>query len=143
MAVSEITDRLSPNVAPPITAPITSARSSPAASDTPSAIGETAAIVPIDVPTASDRNPATRNNPGRISAGGKAPTPSDTTASTAPICLVTMAKAPASRKIRHIRMMLESPIPASNVSMALTPLRCAIHRPSANAGRIATGACNW
>ena len=143
IAVSEISDRLSPKVAPPITAPITSARSRPEASATPSAIGVIAAMVPIELPTDSDRNPASRNTPGRISIGGSAPTPSATTASTAPILLVTIANAPASRKIRHISTMSGSAMPFSSVSCAGTPRRRANHRPSATAGRIATGARSW
>ena len=143
MVVSEMIDRLSPNIAPPRTAPSTTTRSRPEASATPSAIGTTAAIVPMDVPIASEISAASTNRPGRISPGGSAPMPSATTASTAPIALDTYANAPASRKIRHIIMMFGSPMPRSRISPAGRPRRRASRAPSASAGRIATGARSW
>ena len=88
----------------------------------------------------SDTNAATRNRPGRIRPAGKAPSPSATTASTAPMAFDTVANAPASRKIRHISMTLPSPMPCSRVCCAGTPRLRASQTPSARAGKIATGA---
>ena|SRR5699024_9860518 len=62
IVVSEIKDRLSPNMAPPTTAPTQEAAPNPDASDTATAIGVSNVIVPTDVPMARDTNALTTNN---------------------------------------------------------------------------------
>ena len=57
-------DKLSPKIAPELKPPATTAESSPADSINPQAIGAIAAMVPIDVPMAVDKNAATKNKPG-------------------------------------------------------------------------------
>ena len=63
IVVSDIKDKLSPNIAPPIVAPITTAGFSPIDCDKATAIGTTAAIVPQEVPTESDIKAETTNRP--------------------------------------------------------------------------------
>src|SRR4029077_11629022 len=64
IVVSEITDRLSPNIAPPKTVPATSGKLSPAASDMPMCMGTTVEMVPIDVPMENDTKHEIKNKPG-------------------------------------------------------------------------------
>ena len=52
IVVSEITDRLSPNIAPPITAAKIKGIGTPLFSPSPTAIGPSATIAPTDVPVA-------------------------------------------------------------------------------------------
>lgn len=63
MVVSDIKERLSPNIAPPITEPIQSGRPKPDASDTAAAIGTISVMVPTDVPIAIDTKHATTKAP--------------------------------------------------------------------------------
>ena len=97
MVVSEIMDRLSPNIAPETTAAITSGRLSPALSTTPRAIGTRAPIVPIEVPVAVARNDAMMKRPAVSRDAGMIDTPRLTVASTPPIDFATAENAPASR----------------------------------------------
>ena len=59
IVVSEIKDRLSPNIAPPMTDATHNAILNPDASDTATAIGVISVIVPTDVPIAVDTKQAT------------------------------------------------------------------------------------
>ena len=111
MVVSEIIDMLSPNMAPPITAPMSSAGLSPNGPANPSAIGVTAAIVPQEVPMASEMRHETRNTPATMSRTGTNACAIVTAASTAPDPLAIVANAPARIKMRHMIMMLGSPMP--------------------------------
>ena len=52
IVVSEITDKLSPNIAPPITAAKIKVIGTPLFSPSPTAIGPSATIAPTDVPVA-------------------------------------------------------------------------------------------
>ncbi len=115
----------------------------PAASPMPTATGTTAAMVPIEVPMASETKPATRNSAGSRNCGGSAPRPSATTASTAPIDRVTLAKAPASRNTSTISITFGWPMPSSRVSSGRVPRRHSSSAPRASAGRTATGARSW
>ena len=60
--VSEIKDRLSPNMAPPITEPTHSAREKPDTLDTAAAMGTMSVMVPTEVPMAVDTKQAATNN---------------------------------------------------------------------------------
>ena len=64
--MSEITDRLSPNIAPPITAAKIKAIGTPLFSPSPTAIGPSATIEPTDVPVAVDIKAPIINNPTAI-----------------------------------------------------------------------------
>jgi len=97
MVVSEMMERLSPNMAPERMVPAISTGSIPAAWATPSATGATAPIVPMEVPIAVAINAEMRNRPGSRNQPGISDRPSATVASTPPVALATVAKAPASR----------------------------------------------
>ena len=90
-------DRLSPSIAPLRHAAITIGRFNPALSTTPSAIGTSAATVPIDVPVAMDRNPEIRKIPTVSIEAGMMETPRLTVESIPPIALATVENAPARR----------------------------------------------
>ena len=77
----------------------------------PSAMGLTAAIVPQDVPIASEIRQEMRKTPATMSRAGMIDWAIVTAAETAPDPLATLAKAPARMKIRHMSMMFVSPIP--------------------------------
>ena len=79
------------------------------ASVRPTAIGATAAMVPIDVPMAVAIKAVIRNKPGSTNDGGIILRPRLTVASTPPIALATLAKPPASRKISSKTFL---PVPA-------------------------------
>ena len=140
MVVSEIIDRLSPNIAPPTTAPMRSAGLSCSGPAKPSAIGVTAAIVPHDVPIASEMRHETRNTPATISFAGTSDCAIVTAASTAPDPFAIVANAPARMKMRHMIMMFGSPIPRAYTSTFSSSVR---RRPmmsdTADATRNATG----
>ena len=70
MVVSEIIDKLSPNMAPLTTAPIVKMAVKSVACEKPKAIGAQAAIVPIDVPIAVAINAEMINSIGKTKVGG-------------------------------------------------------------------------
>src|SRR5690606_33488367 len=84
MVVSEITERLSPNIAPPKTVPATSGRSKPDASEMPMAMGTIVEMVPIEVPMEKDTKHEIKNRPGKSKRSGKMKMPRLTAASTEP-----------------------------------------------------------
>ena len=143
IVVSEMIDRLSPNIAPPMTVPTASGRSSPVASPRPTATGTIAATVPFDVPIAVEMSAEMRNSPGSSIQPGMSAMPALTVASTAPIASITLENAPASRKTMHIVMMVRSPMPCRNAWMRSVSGPRPIHRARPMAGRIATGARSW
>ena len=59
IVVSEMNERLSPNIAPPITDAVHSARENPEVSATAVAIGTRSVIVPTEVPIEVDTKQAT------------------------------------------------------------------------------------
>ena len=62
MVVSEMKERLSPNMEPPMTEPTHSGRLNPEASDTATAMGTMRAIVPQEVPIAVETKQETINS---------------------------------------------------------------------------------
>ena len=111
MVVSEIMERLSPNMAPPTTAPRHSPMDTPIFSVSPTAIGASATIVPTDVPMEMEMKQATTNSPQTSRFGGTNASAILTAESTAPIAFAVYANDPARMKIRHIVMMSTFPIP--------------------------------
>ena len=97
MVVSEIMDRLSPNMAPPSTTPMSTGTSMLVWAATPRAMGVMAATVPMLVPMAVDTKAPMRNRPGRMKAGGTSERPKFTVAFTLPMAVAVAAKPPASR----------------------------------------------
>ena len=95
MVVSEIMDRLSPNMAPPTQAPRNSGRLRPDLSATPTAMGTMALMVPMEVPVAVPMNAEITNTPAARKWTGMTLRPRFTVASTPPMALATVEKAPA------------------------------------------------
>ena len=95
IVVSEIIERLSPNMAPPTIEAIISGIEIPAFSAKPTAIGPTAAIVPTLVPVAIDKKQQIIKRPAVTKFGGIRVKPKFTVESTPPICFETTEKAPA------------------------------------------------
>ena len=111
MVVSEIIERLSPNIAPQTTAPAQIAIGKPVLSLMPAAIGASAVIVPTEVPIEMEikqpiaKRPATAILPGRMER------PRLTVLSTPPAARTAPEKAPAARKMRHMVRIFSSPTP--------------------------------
>ena len=95
MVVSEIMDRLSPNMAPPTTAPITTVRDNPPFSAMPTAMGITAETVPMEEPVAVPIKAEITNRPAARNCTGTRERPRFTVDSRPPILAATLAKAPA------------------------------------------------
>ena len=93
--VSEITERLSPNMAPPTTAPARTPGVNGGSPTNPAAMGIRAAMVPQLVPRASEIRHATTNTPASMKRAGMIVRAIVTAASTAPDALAAEAKAPA------------------------------------------------
>ena len=111
MVVSEINDRLSPNIAPPTTVPTHSGKLKSPVFATDTAIGTSTVIVPTDVPIDMEIRHATRNIPGMANLPGIIFNNKLAVLSTAPASLAIPLKAPAIRNINIIIVMLSSPIP--------------------------------
>ena len=87
IVVSEIIERLSPNMAPPTIEAIISGIEIPAFSAKPTAIGPTAAIVPTLVPVAIDKKQQMIKSPAVTKFGGIRVKPKFTVESTPPSAL--------------------------------------------------------
>ena len=111
MVVSDMNDRLSPKNAPPTTMAVIHGALHPVWSAMAEAMGASATMVPTDVPIDIEVKQAAMNIPAGRNRSGTMRSVSDTVASTAPICLVDAAKAPASTKIQIISMMFMSVAP--------------------------------
>ena len=129
MVVSDMNDRLSPNMAPLTTTPSIRASGIPVLSAIPTATGAKATIVPTDVPTEMDMKQAARKIPAANRLPGRMDIARFTVASTAPIALAVCANAPARMKINTISMILLLAAPRQNCSIRLLnlpPLEIAI-----------------
>ena len=129
IVVSDMNDRLSPNMAPLTTTPSIRASGIPVLSAIPTATGAKATIVPTDVPTEMDMKQAARKIPAANRLPGRMDIARFTVASTAPIALAVCAKAPARMKINTISMILLLAAPRQNCSIRLLnlpPLEIAI-----------------
>ena len=111
MVVSEIIERLSPNIAPETTAPVQRATLSPVCSLIPKAIGARAITVPTDVPMDMEIKHPIIKRPITAKLGGRKERPRLTVLFTPPDALTAPEKAPAARKIRHIVIMFSSATP--------------------------------
>ena len=119
IVVSDIKDRLSPNMAPLTTTPSIRASGIPVLSAIPTATGARATIVPTEVPTEIDIKQAARNIPAANRFPGRIDIARLTVASTAPIALAVWANAPARIKISTISMILLLAAPRQNCSIRL------------------------
>ena len=119
IVVSEISDILSPNIAPPTAAPKTIEGLSPKFCAIETAIGTIAAIVPQEVPIASEIRAEITNKPSTIKRGGTKCSAILTAASTPPAAEAAAVNAPARIKIRHIIIMSLLPMPSAKSSIFL------------------------
>ena len=110
MVVSEIIERLSPNIAPQTTAPRQSGAPIPVASAMPTAMGAMAVMVPTDVPIAVEAKEAITKSPATVAHAGNTERPKLTVLVTHPAASAAPAKAPANRKTRHITITSVWPI---------------------------------
>ncbi len=117
MVVSEMTDMLSPNMAPPTTAPSIHSMEMPLEVLRPRAKGVTVAMVPQLVPMASEMKQEEAKMPRRMRWSGMRVRARITAASMAPMDLATAEKMPARMKTRHMIMMLVSPMPLAKASI--------------------------
>ena len=111
MVVSEIIDRLSPNIAPQTTAPIQRAGENPVLSLIPAATGARAAMVPILVPIDREIKQPISIRPMTATEDGRMERQKFTVLSTPPAARTAPENPPAARKIRHMVMMFSSPTP--------------------------------
>ncbi len=119
IVVSDMKDRLSPNMAPLTTTPSMSASGIPVLSAIPTATGARATIVPTDVPTEMEIKQAARKIPVANKLPGRMDIARLTVASTAPIAFAVWAKAPARMKINTISIILLLAAPRQNCSIRL------------------------
>ena len=129
MVVSEMKERLSPNIAPLMTTPSIMASGIPARSAIPTATGAKATIVPTDVPTDVEMKQAVMKIPVARRFPGKIERAKLTVASMAPIDLAVWAKAPANTNIKTMSMILLLAAPRQYCSIRLLsfpPLEIAI-----------------
>ena len=138
IVVSEIIDKLSPNIAPQTTAPIQTAIGKPVFSLIPTAIGARAAIVPMEVPMETEIKQPITNKPTTAKLEGKMERPKLTVLSTPPAAVTAPENPPAHKKIKLIVMILSSPTPFAITeifSSKESPLFCtnATHNATKNA----------
>ena len=143
MVVSEIMDRLSPNMAPPRTVLIARARFKPALSATATAMGPTAEMVPMEVPMAVAINAEIRNRPANINWVGTRLRPRFAVACTPPMAFATPEKAPASRNTMIMIIVPWLLMPLQKVSMRYSRLRSLppMHTSSAPTRAAIRGTC--
>ena len=111
IVVSEIIERLSPNIAPDTTALRQSGITNPVALLTPTAIGASATIVPTDVPMDKEIKHPIKNSPTTANWLGIKESPRYTVLSAPPAAVTAPLNAPAVKKMKHIVTTLSSPMP--------------------------------
>ena len=115
IVVSEINDRLSPNIAPPTTVPTQSGRERPPFAATLAAMGTRIVIVPTLVPIAMEIRLAITNRPGIARLPGMMLSSRFAVLEAPPACWAIPPNAPAARKINSMIVMLSSPIPLAQM----------------------------
>ena len=108
--VSEINERLSPNIEPPTTAPKQTGTVNPELAATATAIGEIKVIVPTEVPIAKETNALTTNKTKTANCGGIKESIKYATLS-ALLLPTTPTKTPATIKIKIMITIFLSPTP--------------------------------
>ena len=111
MVVSEIMERLSPNMAPHTIAPMQTGREIPVFSAIPTPMGAMAVMVPTEVPMEIEIKQPIINRPMTAMDAGIMDSPRFTVLSTPPAALMVPEKAPAARKIKHMVTIFSSPMP--------------------------------
>ena len=115
MVVSEMNDRLSPNIAPPMTEPMHSGRLKPDVRATAIAMGTISVMVPQEVPMAVETKHETTNRTATANRAGMCASMKYATDS-ALLRPTTPTNTPAARKMRIIVMMFLSPTPLAMTS---------------------------
>ena len=115
IVVSEMNERLSPNIAPPTTTPTQKGSGSPPFWETAHAIGARTEIVPTLVPIAMEIRQAIRNSPGTANFPGIMLRRRLAVLDAPPASEAIPLKAPAMRKINSMITMLSSPIPFAHM----------------------------
>ena len=98
IVVSEIIERLSPNIAPHTTAPMQILSANPVFSLIPTAIGASAAIVPMEVPIETEIKHPIRNRPATAKCAGINDNPKLTVLSTPPAAVTAPEKTSGAEK---------------------------------------------
>ncbi|BDG75540.1 hypothetical protein wNi1_00900 [Wolbachia pipientis] len=117
IVVSDIIERLLPNIDPPITAPTPTAQSKAPFCAKLTAIGVISAITPIDVPIALEIKVESKNIPGSNNLAGRNRIVKLVITFILPSDSVTVENAPANRKIKHTVRVVLLPIPFIRVSI--------------------------
>ena len=112
IVVSEIKERLSPNIAPPMTDPTQSGTLNPETCATATAIGAMSVIVPTDVPIAVETKHATTNKTATANCAGISESMKYATLS-ALLLPTTPTKEPAARKMSSIVTIFLSASPCA------------------------------
>ena len=115
IVVSEMNDRLSPNIAPPTTMPTQKGSDNPPLFDTAHAIGTRTEIVPTLVPIAIEIRQAIRKSPGTANLPGMMLRSMLAVLDAPPASEAIPLKAPAIMKMNSIVTMLSSPIPLAQM----------------------------
>ena len=138
IVVSEMKERLSPNIEPPITAPTQSGRLRSAPRATFIATGTITEIVPHDVPIAIETIHAITNSPTIAKSAGMIESSRFAALVAPPAPCATPLNAPAIRKMNSIVVMFSSPMLVAQIfifSSKSRSLFCmkATTRPNMNA----------
>ena len=114
IVVSEMNERLSPNIAPPTTVPTHNGRLKPALAATVTAMGVSTVMVPTLVPMASEMMQAMTKRPGMAAWAGSMSSSRFAVLSAPPAALAMPENAPAIRKMKSMMTMLSSPMPRAH-----------------------------
>ena len=115
IVVSEMNERLSPNMAPPTTTPTQKGSERPPFCETAQAIGARTEIVPTLVPIAMEIRQAIRKSPGTANLPGMMLRSRLAVLEAPPASEAIPLNAPAIRKINSMITMLSSPIPLAQI----------------------------
>ena len=123
IVVSEIKERLSPNMEPPTTVATQMGREKCPISETDMAIGTRTVMVPQLVPMAMEIRQAIRKRPGMAKDPGIRLSRRPAVESAPPASLAIPLKAPAIRKMNNMIVILSSPIPLAQMWIFSSKLR--------------------
>ena len=115
IVVSEIKERLSPNIAPPTTTPTHRGRRRFPFFDTAQAIGASTLIVPTLVPIAIEIRQAITNSPGTANRPGMILSRRFAVLEAPPASPAIPLNAPAMMKMNSMITILSSPIPCAQI----------------------------
>ena len=117
IVVSEINERLSPNIAPPTTVPTLMGTESPPLFAAANAMGTRTEMVPTLVPIAMDIRQAITKRPGTANCPGSTESSIFAVLCAPPASLAMPLKAPAMMKMKSMMTMLSSPMPSAQIDI--------------------------